>query len=237
MLDAALTLGARAVCFGLRGTWRVPDTFTLPLAERLRAAMFRQTGPHANWQISGKDEQGQPRQDHAHLYLLPLASHESRQIDRIVAWANTGMLDDTRALLDELPTRARLHFVGRRPLSLESLPLLGLRPLLGHAPTWVSATPFVPPRHTKRRRGLLVDSPDDQLAQLCERVLGHAPARIEPLPTRDWSQFVQRRKGESGPDRRCSGWRITFDTELAGPIALGLGAHFGLGRFDAETHA
>lgn len=237
MPDTFTTITTRAALLGLRGPYLPPDTLALPLAERLRAAILRIAGPAASWQISGKDAQGRPRRDHAHLYLLPTSSRDDGRLDRTLVWADRGLLESTREILQQLGQGSVVRFGQRPPLPIERLEFRGIPSLVGPAHTWISATPFVPPRFTKRRHGVIVDAPEDQLARLCQLVLGRAPREIQPVRTRDWSRFVQRRMHDDAPPRACSGWRLDFDERIGGPIALGLGAHFGLGRFAAEIDA
>ncbi len=105
----------------------------------------------------------------------------------------------------------------------------------------IRATPFVPARHAKRRRGQWTDLPDEQL----RRELGFldlSPTRISPLDApRDgaapWYRFRRRRVlgggGARGTDHGF-GFELEFANPVCGPIAVGYGAHFGLGRFEAS---
>lgn len=99
---------------------------------------------------------------------------------------------------------------------------------------WESVTPFVPTRHPKVVRGVLTDSIEDQIRRSCEQLLGIAPSTVEPFAGKgDWHRFRRRRLeggGSRGPDR-AFGARLTFDRPVSGPIALGYGAHVGLGVF------
>lgn len=49
--------------------------------------------------------------------------------------------------------------------------------------------------------------------------------------------FTRTRRGRGGvqPDAAGAAFVLTFDEDLPGPIALGCGAHFGLGLFAAEN--
>lgn len=109
-------------------------------------------------------------------------------------------------------------------------------PVLAESRTWKSLTPFVPTRHPKVVRGVDVDSIQDQLRRGCEQLLGVAPVEISPAGDRAaWSRFRRRRfngGGSRGPDL-AFGARLVFLQPVRGPIALGYGAHFGLGLFMA----
>jgi CRISPR-associated protein Csb2 len=48
--------------------------------------------------------------------------------------------------------------------------------------------------------------------------------------------FARTRRGRGGrqPDTSGGSFRLTFENQVAGPIVLGWGAHFGLGLFTAS---
>jgi CRISPR-associated protein Csb2 len=111
-------------------------------------------------------------------------------------------------------------------------------PQLGIAQVWESITPFVPPRHIKYRRGGVRDSPREQLAKLLA-LHGFPPAQIEEVDplirSSEWQPFQLRRTaggGSRGSDTGF-GFRLRFEQPVVGPIALGYGAHQGLGQFVA----
>ena len=107
-------------------------------------------------------------------------------------------------------------------------------PVLAESRIWESVTPFVPTRHPKIVRGVEVDSIQDQLRRGCEQLLGVAPVEVYPAGDRAvWSRFRRRRfkgGGSRGPDW-AFGARLVFVQPVRGPIAIGYGAHFGLGLF------
>lgn len=136
----------------------------------------------------------------------------------------------------------------------------GQCPLLASASVWESHTPFVPTRHAKYtkagrpkldERGLLIGSPEHDLTRLLAVLFAGrygggrelAPVRVERVaetrlggrPTR-WSAFRTLRVHGGG--RRSSavgyGFRVEFPEPVSGPIAVGYGAHFGLGTFKPE---
>lgn len=109
--------------------------------------------------------------------------------------------------------------------------------LLARSRIWQSLTPFVPTRHPKRVRGVEVDAIEDQLRRGCRQLLGVEPEAVSPVGERvGWAQFRRLRKkggGRRGPDVAV-GARLVFAEPVVGPIALGYGAHFGLGVFTAQ---
>ena len=106
--------------------------------------------------------------------------------------------------------------------------------VLATSRVWESFTPFVPTRHPKRVRGVEVDTIPEQIARACKQLLDATPVSVTPLGDEAaWQRFRRRRNdggGRRGPDR-AYGARIVFDRPVPGPIAIGYGAHFGLGVF------
>jgi CRISPR-associated protein Csb2 len=120
---------------------------------------------------------------------------------------------------------------------------------LGAAREWESLTPFIPTRHPKLRRngqpkvdadGCLIGSPEHDLRRLLQEAGHPTPVSMEPLPglrvgrqNLPWRAFRQERAFGGGRRAgRCGyGFRLRFDREVHGPLALGYAAHFGLGLF------
>ncbi|KIG18939.1 hypothetical protein DB30_06550 [Enhygromyxa salina] len=255
--------GPSGAVFLLESAVRPSADQTLVIAERMRSTVMalanKRTGA-VPWQFSGKDHNDAPLTGHEHAYFLPLArrDRDGRElIDRVLIWARDGFAPDTWASLQQLAASGRRlrGQADEHPLELilagyggfdqlrALLPVNAAHPLegswLGPSRTWVSATPFVPPRFTKSRRNQLIDTPEDQLRWLLREVLGvpeHEVSEIETEESKDtfgWSRFVRVRKKDRSRTaaRAGSGFRITFTKPVCGPIALGYGAHFGLGLF------
>jgi len=129
----------------------------------------------------------------------------------------------------------------------------GQCPLLAESKSWVSRTPFVPTRHPKVTRagvpkrdssGLQIGSPEHELKRLL--VLSGFPEAVAVervastrLGGREvaWESFQCRRS--TGEGRRAAydrgyGFRIVFPEAVQGPVAVGYGAHFGMGGFEAR---
>lgn len=125
--------------------------------------------------------------------------------------------------------------------------------LFARSRVWISRTPFVPTRHPKytagRRpkldaSGRHIGSPEHDLVRLL-REAGHPePASVVRLEGRKggtmldgklarWVTFRTHRRGAHGlrSSGRGYGFRIEFHRPVEGPIALGFGAHLGLGQF------
>ena len=126
--------------------------------------------------------------------------------------------------------------------------------LLQCSPIWESVTPYLKNRFDKVRPRTFdqaVESYGRQIAmEWVRRFPKVSPPRIEPL-TDTHNRFVLRvgsgrprsplgfartRRGRGGqqPDTAGGFFRLTFEQPVSGPIALGWGAHYGLGLFRAE---
>lgn len=197
--------------------------------------------------LTGLDEQRAPLRDHRHVHILPLDLDNDRHIDHILLHA--GMLFDDRArkavqalrrtfakggigdLQVTVAAEAQLTELARLPAPYGPR----LTSLLGPARIWSSLTPFVPPRHQKRRgRNTLVGQIE---AEVASRGLPAAAIEILPVDTsnQDLRHFVRRRRPGSPQPPSDAGFdlRLTFARPVAGPISLGYGSHFGLGLFGA----
>ena len=213
---------------------------TLWIGERVRAALLSHVGDQPCPVLTGKDAAGRPLQNHGHAYFLPQAN-ERGEVDHILVHARDGFdplaLHALRSLrvvhgLTSHPVHTTILALGRAE-ALEQPPLP-----LHTASHWESLTPFIPPRCPKQRRGQLVDTPEAQLRRLCGLVLGAEPIVIHPFTPEEararrlHAYRRERRRGGPVPGHAASlGFRLEFAEPVRGPIALGYGAHFGLGQF------
>jgi CRISPR-associated protein Csb2 len=203
----------------------------------LQGAFGRRSERSASPTLSGHVD-GKPRNDqHRHAHYLALPEHDGRRIDRIAVWAPEGLGSEEVAALASLrelrlrdkpqPLRVALAALGDSATMREDT-------LLGPSTRWRSATPFVLPRHPKRRGGQMVEGPIEQIARELELRGLPAPDEIEILRG-DWSSY---RRTRSGGSRRTAppavGVRLRFASEVRGPLVLGALSHFGAGLFLAE---
>ena len=127
----------------------------------------------------------------------------------------------------------------------------GDSPLLAESRSWVSRTPFVPTRYPKATRagapkldpaGRQIGSPEHELLRLLGLAGFPEPVAVESVSFTEiagervgWSSF--RRARNRGDGRRAGsagyGFRIEFPEPVRGPVAVGYGAHFGMGGFEA----
>jgi CRISPR-associated protein Csb2 len=217
------------------------------LGERLRVSAMSQSkkvSGSARVVFSGH---GESASDHQHAMYLSSsedpANAEIGFIDHFLIAARSGFDEEDILALQRL---RRLWGRGGHDLDLI---LVGLgkfadfgglisprTSLLAESRIWESVTPFVPTRHPKKVRGARVDTIEDQLRRGCKQLTGVAPVEIAPVGDRvEWSRFRRQRlngDGRRGPDG-AFGARLIFERPVRGPIAIGYGAHFGLGLFAA----
>jgi CRISPR-associated protein Csb2 len=217
------------------------------VGERLRVSAMSQSR-----QVSGEARQifsghGETASDHQHAMYLSSSDDSTNAergfIDHVMISARAGFDEQ-----DVLALQRLRRLWGRSGHDLD-LVLVGLgqaadfggiesprAPVLAESRVWDSVTPFVPTRHPKVVRGADVDTIEEQLARGCEQLLGVRPTGVSPIGERaSWSRFRRRRLnggGNRGPDR-AFGVRLVFERPVRGPIAIGYGAHFGLGLFRA----
>jgi CRISPR-associated protein Csb2 len=111
--------------------------------------------------------------------------------------------------------------------------------ILGPSRVWVSRTPFVPPRFVKKHGANTLEG---QIQSELKARVGIA-TNVEVL-TRDQitqaqlHRFVRVRRAEGkAPPQDCFyGLKLTFETQVSGPLALGYSSHFGLGLFRPGDH-
>lgn len=135
---------------------------------------------------------------------------------------------------------------GLGPKELASIS--GQTNIFGRSRSWVSVTPFVPTRHAKLNKrgeprcddtGLPIGSPEHDLRRLLQLAGFPKPAEVEQLRSTKlngkitaWLDFRTHVRGVHG--RRAGlacGFRLVFAEPVTGPIAVGFGAHRGLGLF------
>jgi CRISPR-associated protein Csb2 len=230
-------------------------TVALSVGDRVRQALLYQSNGHPIFVGRGAD--GQIALGHGHAWFLPSDDDADGLLDHVVVHAKSGF---DRAALRALERLRRVWGYGGHDLELV---LTGLgspedlgrvrrdsrsptrSPQLGTARVWESQTPFVPPRHTKIRGGVVRDAPHEQVARLLE-AQGFPPASVEelahgaltppcPVPPIAWYRFHRLRA--QGGGRRASagafGFRVRFEAPVTGPIAVGYAAHQGLGQLIA----
>jgi CRISPR-associated protein Csb2 len=139
-------------------------TDTIRVADAARIALMSQYGwlTKAGRQkgksriFSGKEADGSPMTGHRHCYYLPTDEDGDGRLDHLTLYAADGFGPDELRAIDRLRTiRIPGEDEGRYPLSV-ILTGLGAKAEfqpnpIARARTWISATPFLAPRHPKTR--------------------------------------------------------------------------------------
>jgi len=228
---------------------------TLPQGEMLHRQMIAarlRLAPHEHARkLTGCDESGVAlRGAHGHAHVLALDLDGDDHIDHLMVWAPDGLDElDQRALRMTRGTYTK-GGVGALQLSWAGA---GERPDMGHLPSpygdalarvtgsgrvWTSVTPFVPPRHLKKHGKN--DLEGQVRAEIASRNLP-PPDIVEWLDPRHDGRARRlrhhvriRRYGKPPAVDIGFALRLSFPEELDGPLCLGYGSHFGLGRFECE---
>lgn len=226
---------------------------TLPQAELLHRALVSlavRQGIHSR-ALTGCDEKGKPlRGPHDHAHILPLDLDDDDHLDHILLWAPMGLNHRDQAAVRAVRQTftkggvgpLRLALAGSGGLSdLSDLPGTfgdGLRAVLGSqvaATVWRSTTPFVPPRHLKKRGRNTIEG--QIAAELTARSFP-PPAEVRVIDphenerARRHRHFVRsRRYGPAAPVDCGFTLELRFSNPVRGPMCLGYGSHFGLGLF------
>jgi CRISPR-associated protein Csb2 len=244
--------------FALASQVRPRLTDAVSLAERVRVAlMARSDGAPI---FSGKDALGNPRRGHGHTFILPEANGAHGRITHVTLYAPDGFNRTERDALSGLrklwgrdghDIQLVLLGVGQREDFAGTNLEAGQCPLFVRSERWMSRTPFVPTRHAKTNRrgtpkldenGLQIGSAEHDL----RRLLRSANLELSSVESIDatnlsgkhtrWLDFntVRHTGGGARGASRGFGFRLVFPRPVLGPIAVGYGAHFGLGMFVPE---
>jgi CRISPR-associated protein Csb2 len=212
--------------------------------------------PKAPAFVSGRDQNGASLKDarHLHAFWLPEDADHDGLIDHVVVVARHGFDQDAREKLSVLTHLWIEHGApdddgerGRKEwrLALEGFgkpqDFVGQCSLLRSARSWRSITPYMRPRfgpatpeetEAQIRRELEVrgfTSPSNLEVGSLERPQIELASGKQAHAVR--FRRTRSRSGLAQPDTLGCSVRIDFDPEIEGPLALGFGAHFGLGLF------
>lgn len=257
-LPAAGTMGCMAL-YALRSGVlpRMPRLMDFTAKVHGALCALSDTGKGSAVAFSGRSPSGAPLRRHEHAYLFCDAAGHDDAITHLYIWAGEDF--DAQALfaLTKL-NKVWGHGGPDVYLRLEGIgqaEVLAPAALLGPAREWTAYTPFISSRHAKTYRdgrakhdpanGLLIGSAPHELARLLaldKRFAGAAIRAVQDdhpfcygTSRHAPGAFRTARTDRGGTKGESHGWAFTirFPQPVAGPIALGYGAHFGLGMFRA----
>lgn len=233
-------------------------TQAISVAERVHQSLVKFSNSAAVF--TGRDADGSLAIGHRHAHIFCESSGEHRDaITHLSIYAPMGFDAEARTALKRLHS---VWGHGGHDLQLVLLGI-GDREHFAHtesgclhfsaSTTWQSVTPFVPTRHPKNHRdgrpkldaaGWHIGSPEHDLRRLIgEHGTIPLPQKIERRSVIEVSgcslrciQFQRERKHGNGSrgDKLGYSLRLVFPQPVAGPLAFGYGAHFGLGLFVPE---
>ncbi len=229
----------------------------LPQAELLHRALVARVGRGERVdcpELTGKDATGKPLIGHKHGHLLPVDLDGDGHLDHVLVHAPMGLGPNAQRALRGLKRTWTKGGVGQLLVALagqgsvddlRALPApldIGIAALLGPrlgARIWQSFAPLVLPRYQKVRG---VNTLSGQInSELASR--GLPAASVEVLRwderTRHLRHASRVRRSPAKPPPVDAGFavRLVFDQPVRGPVALGYGAHFGLGLFVSVNDA
>lgn len=253
--------GVTVAAFALHSTVLPLLTDTLRLGEHVRAALLSLSPPTPVF--VGRGEDSMPLEGHEHAFYLPCDDDNDGRLERLYVYARKGFdqaalqgFAKLRVLSQE-GGRPELRVVFLGLGTPETFGRVAPRDSARSAAfakgsVWVSRTPYILTRHPKtyrdgrpklRENGWQVDGPEDQLTR--ELALRGLPVPVSLTRTVQtvargrpirWLHFTRHRRRGGGAQWNTTpyGFRIVFPEPVAGPLALGFGAHFGLGMFVAD---
>jgi len=232
-------------------------TMAMSLAERVRQCLLKISDGHAVF--LGRAADGKPMDGNQHTFILCEANGRHGLITHVSLYAPMGFDEAARSAIRKA-RRVWGHDAHDVLLVLERFgtpeqmggtnPRLGDSPVFDSSRVWRSRTPFVPTRHPKASTsgqprldssGLQIGSPEHDLLRLLSAQGFPAPRLVRPMSSTvlggketRWSAFhtLRARGGGARAGARGYGFHIEFPTAVRGPIAVGYGAHFGLGSFE-----
>lgn len=237
--------------FSLFGSVRPLVQETLIVGERMRLALMKQEGTvladiHGDGNmrtgpaLSGRMEGAPLADQHRHAHYLPLDIDGDGRIDHVAVWVPMGI---SGLEVEAFGRLRRLYWErDRDPLRVALLGIGGADDFPGasvgtSSRLWRSVTPFLLTRHPKKKAGGWVDTPEQQI----QRELGFRglpSADVSPVQRLQltgravrWLEFRRWRRNQRAPTGQAHGFELRFAEPVGGPIVLGFGAHFGLGRF------
>lgn len=229
----------QAMLIGLDSTVLPLSTTAIEVAEQIRVRLM---GAHRRIQngdptrvsplFSGKDEYGEKRLDHGHLYILPRSNGKGR-IDRVLLLSRRRALEvgemEAAYLVRELyqsDSRPKVRCVVTWQGGLDDAGIFS------QSRVAESVTPFVTARHWRRGREL-DQFLEEEIRRECRNHGFPEPREVEMRKRIrglfDCVEYRRNRKGET--PRPGYAFRLCFEKPISTPFSLGYASHFGLGQF------
>jgi len=233
-------------------------TQAVSVANRVHDALCKWSdqGNGAASVFTGIGAGGKPLEGHSHAHIFCEANGQRDAITHLTVWSANGF-DEQACLALRRLNKVWGHGGHELRLVLIGLGQPETFPdckLFGDSKVWRSATPFVPTRHAKTFRdgrpkidattGWQIGSAAHDLLRMLALNPHTAKASIrqdkfiaigESLGARTLRCLQFQTKRHEGGGSRGHGvgasFTITFPQKVAGPLAFGYGAHFGLGLF------
>ncbi|MBX3131249.1 MAG: type I-U CRISPR-associated protein Cas5/Cas6 [Polyangiaceae bacterium] len=234
-----------------------PLSRALPQAELLHRALIARAanGERVHCpELTGKDEDGRPLEGHRHAHVLAVDLDGDGHIDHFIVHAPMGLGSEAQRAIRSLRRTWTKRGVGDLQLAVAGAgdldDLLALNPPLGDgvsailggaragvgARVWRTVTPFVAPRHVKRRGANTLEGQVN--AELESRGLPEATVEVLPWDGETLRMRhavrVRRRPAKPPPVDAGHALRLVFPEPVRGPLCLGYGSHFGLGLFQVD---
>lgn len=218
---------------------RPPIEAALPLAVAARDAVHRLAEDSGSRYLANEFHGGsRAGPAHAHAFWLPQDEDDDGEVDHLLVFCAAGIPAEVLSLLarvSALPGRGRWR--------TRMVPVWMGTPApggpFGPAHRWLGATPYVTPRWQGKpgRPPREKDRPEQQLAtELMRR--GYPRPLSMTFHAARWAgerlapatSFALSRTSRPPPGDAVAAFpEIRFRTPVSGPLALGYGAHFGLG--------
>jgi CRISPR-associated protein Csb2 len=237
---ASTHLAINGVLYSIQSKLLPNVATTIELSERVRGKLMGihkriAGGPQKlSRNFSGKDGRGHPAKGHHHSYYLPLDTDHDGRIDHLLIISQNPLDNSERVALDRLQSVWQPG--GKPDLMFVPVKWGDLKSLLQPSKVFISATPFVPPRHFRKGRGGYFVWLKSEIIKEAQNHGLPSPEHIIPiaalpgrLRTIHWLEFGRNRKDDAV--RPGFGFRLEFKEPVLGPFAIGYGAHFGLGLF------
>ena len=235
------TAQVTAVRYAIVSTPLPPDTETVAVTDRLRAAAQSKLGDPDEGEsaLSGKNPDGTPLdRQHQHGHYLAFADSHHR-VTELLVWAPASFSPrELKALhhVEELyqpearPRRLRLQLTAAGPVDQVA------PELTGPATTWTTSTPLATNRHYRHDWDAFIRK--EVTRELTKRGYPE-PASVSLDHDPSWTRWRRHRptkrrtprhhRSHQGIDTPATWATVTFDQPQTGPISLGHLSHFGLG--------